>query len=406
MAEDNAVVSAKEKKHSVKDLGAAGTEFLRNHKHIYTRHRKKILVFFLCIVAVILWVLVFNLRKYDDFDVKETYERVDSAETHYVDFQDNFLKYSRDGAFYTEYDGDLIWNYTYEMDDPQIDVCGNYILIYDVQGTQAAILTNTGFKQTIKTAMPIVDANIASQGTVAILMQDGEAGYVQICNDAGKVLASGELHMKNSGYPLAIALSSTAQRLMVSQLDVKDGNVKTTISFYDFSNKGKDEIDNIVATYSFSDQIIPQIAYVDGDKAIAFGDSEVIVFNNNSKASIAKETFVDGQIKSVFYDDKYWGIICQATDDEGKYIDQMTVYTLTGRKRCQKTIDIASTNAEFVANHEIVLSNNKEVELYTLQGIKKFADEFSTSIYKIIPQDASRRYVFVEDGHTDVVRLK
>lgn len=70
MAEDNAVVSAKGKKHSVKDLGAAGTEFLRNHKHIYTRHRKKILVFFLCIVAVILWVLVFNLRKYDDFDVK------------------------------------------------------------------------------------------------------------------------------------------------------------------------------------------------------------------------------------------------------------------------------------------------------------------------------------------------
>lgn len=88
----------------------------------------------------------------------------------------------------------------------QIDVCGNYILIYDVQGTQAAILTNTGFKQTIKTAMPIVDANIASQGTVAILMQDGEAGYVQVCNDAGKVLASGELHMKNSGYPLAESL--------------------------------------------------------------------------------------------------------------------------------------------------------------------------------------------------------
>lgn len=270
MAEDNAVVSAKEKKHSVKDLGAAGTEFLRNHKHIYTKHRKKILVFFLCIVAVILCVLVFNLRKYDDFDVKETYERVDSAETHYVDFQDNFLKYSRDGAFYTEYDGDLIWNYTYEMDDPQIDVCGNYILIYDVQGTQAGYPYQYRFKQTLRQPcrswMPI----IASQGTVAILMQDGEAGYVQVCNDAGKVLASGELHMKNSGYPLAIALSSTAQRLMVSQLDVKDGNVKTTISFYDFSNKGKDEIDNIVATYSFSDQITRRSPMWMGDKAIAF----------------------------------------------------------------------------------------------------------------------------------------
>ena len=406
MADENAVASKEKKRYSVKEIGAAGTDFLQNHKHIYTKHRKKILVFFLCVVAIILCVLIYQLQKYDDFDVKETYERVDSAETHYVDFQGNLLKYSRDGTFYTEYDGDLVWNYTYEMSNPEIDVCDNYILIYDVQGTQAAILTNTGFKQSIKTAMPIVDAKIASQGTVAILMQDGETGYVQLCDDAGKVLASGELHMKNSGYPMAIALSSDAQRLMVSQLDVKDGSVKTTISFYDFSNKGKDEIDNIIATYSFSDQIFPQIAYVDGGKAIAFGDSEIIVFNNNAKASIAKEIFVQGQIESVFYDDKYCGVICQATDDEGQYINQLTVYTLGGRKRMQKAVGIASTNAEFLSNHEILLSNNKEVELYTLQGIKKFAYEFDTSIYKIIPQDASRRYVFVEDGHTDVVRMK
>ena len=91
----------------------------------------------------------------------------------------------------------------YDLDDVLGDIIfqdDNYILIYDVQGTQAAILTNTGFEQSIKTAMPIVDAKIASQGTVAILMQDGETGYVQLCDDAGKVLASGELHMKNSGY--------------------------------------------------------------------------------------------------------------------------------------------------------------------------------------------------------------
>ena len=222
MADENAVASKEKKRHSVKEIGAAGTDFLQNHKQIYTKHRKKILVFFLCVVAIILCVLMYQLQKYDDFDVKETYERVDSAETHYVDFQGNLLKYSRDGTFYTEYDGDLIWNYTYEMSNPKIDVCDNYILIYDVQGTQAAILTNTGFEQSIKTSMPIVDAKIASQGTVAILMQDGETGYVQLCDDAGKVLASGELHMKNSGYPMAIALSTDAQRLMVSQCKDND----------------------------------------------------------------------------------------------------------------------------------------------------------------------------------------
>lgn len=384
------------------------TETISEHTRISSvlQHRKKIFIFFLCIVFIILGILIHNLQKFDDFDVKDSYERTDAAETSYIDFGGNLLKYSRDGAFYTEYDGDLIWNFTYEMANPRIDFCGNYILIYDLQGTQASILTNTGFKQTIRTAMPIVDANIASQGTVAILMQDGETGYIQICDEEGTMLASGELHMKNSGYPMAIAISSTGERLMVSQLDVKAGDVKTTISFYDFGKTGEEQIDNIIATYSFSDQIIPEIAYVDGDRAVAFGDSEVILFQNNAKATIAKEIFVDGEVKSVFYDERFFGTICGTTDEDGNYINQMTVYTVGGFKRCQKTIDLSCSKAEFLSNHEICLSNNKEVAIYTLQGIKKFAYTFETGIYKIIPGDSSRRYTFVEDGHTDVVRFK
>ena len=193
---------------------------------------------------------------------------------------------------------------------------------------------------------------------------------------------------------------------MVSQLDVKAGDVKTTISFYDFGKTGEEQIDNIIATYSFSDQIIPEIAYVDGDRAVAFGDSEVILFQNNAKATIAKEIFVDGEVKSVFYDERFFGTICGTTDEDGNYINQMTVYTVGGFKRCQKTIDLSYSKAEFLSNHEICLSNNKEVAIYTLQGIKKFAYTFETGIYKIIPGDSSRRYTFVEDGHTDVVRLK
>lgn len=399
-------MTADARQKKIKDLQKAGSEFWHSRKQKITQHRKKILVFFLCVVALLLVVLVAHLRRYDDYDVKEEYERSDSTETYYAEFQGDLLKYSRDGAFYTEYDGDLIWNYTYEMGNPKMSVCEKYILIYDVKGTQAAILTDTGFCHMIKTAMPIVDAKIASQGTVAILMQEEETGYVQLCDVEGKVLASGELHMKNSGYPMAIALSSTAERLMVSQLDINGGNVKTTISFYDFGKKGKDEIDNMIATYSFSDQIIPELAYVDGDKAIAFGDSEVILFRNNAKATIEKEIFLDGQVKNVFYDNKYWGVICYTTDDDGNYVDRLSVYTINGRKRFQKEVEVSGAEASFLSNHEILLTNHREAELYTQMGVKKFAYAFDTSIYKIIPQDASRRYVFVEGGSTNVVRIK
>ena len=121
-------------------------------------------------VLVLAVILIHNLRQYKDYTEKSSIQRGDATETEYLGFQGNLLKYSRDGAFYTKYSGELIWNYTYEMADPQIDVCDSYILIYDRKGTQIAILTNTGFKQSIKTSMPIVDANIASQGTVAVLM--------------------------------------------------------------------------------------------------------------------------------------------------------------------------------------------------------------------------------------------
>ncbi len=379
---------------------------LQEKKLQLAKHRKKILVFFLCLVVGILLLFIYNLRRYDDYDAKESYDRVDSSATHYLDYQGNILKYSRDGAFYTAYNGELIWNYTYEMSNPKSDVCDNYVLIYDLHGTQAAILSNNGFVKSIKTSMPIVDAAVASQGTIAILMQDGETGYVQLINADGDILASGELHTKNSGYPMAIALSSTAERLMVSQLDIKDGSVKTTLAFYDFGSVGKDKIDNVIATYSFADQIFPEIAYVDGDKAIAFGDTEVVTFNGNSKASIEKEVFLDGTIEKVFYDDKYWGVICQTTDENGEYINQMSVYTMAGMRRMQKTIDFSCTNVEFLSNHEILLTDYTEVELYTLAGIKKFSYEFNENIYKIIPQDSARRYVFIEDGKTEVVRIK
>jgi hypothetical protein len=370
-------------------------------------HRQKKIIFFcLCVALVVIFSLFYQLRQFTDYDIKNTYERVDSAETSYVEFKNNLLRYSKDGAFYTGYDGDLIWNYTYEMSDPTVDTCGNYILIYDKKGTQLAILTASGFRQSIKASMPIVDANISARGTVAILMQEDDTGYIQLCDDSGSVLASGELHMENSGYPMALDISDTGENMVVSQLDLNNNDIKTTLSFYNFGKNGKEQIDNIVATYSFSGQIFPEVAYLKNDRAVAFGSSETVLFNNDAKVTIAKEIFSDGQTVSVFYDDSYFGTICNTTDDEGNYLCQMRIYSARGFMRCKTSVDPAYTDVQMLSNHEICLSNYKDVELYTLWGIRKLSCSFDGSIYQIIPGDGSRRYYFIEEGNTRDVRLK
>ncbi|MDD6194171.1 MAG: DUF5711 family protein [Lachnospiraceae bacterium] len=367
---------------------------------------KKRPIILIGLVLIVVVVLLNNLWQYKDLTEKSSIERGDATETDYLGFQGNLLKYSRDGAFFTKYNGELIWNYTYEMADPQIDVCGNYILIYDRKGTQIAILTNTGFKQSFKTSMPIVDANIASQGTVAVLMQEEDTGYVQLFNDKGEVLASGELHMENNGYPLSLDISQSGEKMVVSQLDLNGGDIKTTIAFYNFGKEGKDKIDNIVANYSFSNQIFPQIEFLENGKVVAFGDKEIVIFEDNAKASISKEIFVDGQIKSVFCNGKYFGIICDVTDDEGKLIHQMNVYSGNGFPRCERKVSGTYSKAEMLSNNEVYLSDGETVSIYTLYGIKKFAYTFDTGIYKIIPGDSAKRYYLVLDNRIADVRIK
>ena len=52
------------------------------------------------------------LRHYENFDVGSSVDRADTEATKFADFGGNILKYSNDGAFYTDTANELIWNQT------------------------------------------------------------------------------------------------------------------------------------------------------------------------------------------------------------------------------------------------------------------------------------------------------
>ncbi len=369
------------------------------------KRKKEIAIILIVLCIVVGGSLLHLLGRYDGYSVRSSAKRTDASSSTYLDFQGNLLKYSNDGVFYTDYDGNLIWNYSYEMTNPTLDQCGDYILIYDKRGTQMSVLTTTGIQGSMDTSLPIVDANVADKGTVAVLTQENDINYLQLYDIDGKTLASGELHTENSGYPIAIALSSDAKKLMVSMINLNDGDVKTNIAFYNFGSAGKKEIDNIVATYSYSSLIVPEIDFVENDKAIAFGDNEIIIYSSAEKPKVDKEIFLDTEMKSIFHNDKYFGVICTSQQEDGSTANEMTVYTMNGFRRFSKLIEIPYNKIELMDNNEIMLTNGAETNIYTLFGIKKFAYTFETSIYKIIPGDSSRRYIFIEDGLTEKVRI-
>ena len=365
--------------------------------------------FYIILLLLFIVISIFVIRiitTYDDYEVEKTWERQDSSESNYCSFNNNLIKYSADGIFYTTFDGTLIWNYTYDMTNPNIDFCGDYIVVYDKKGTEVDVFSSKGYINTISTTTPVIEARVADKGTVAILLQEGTTSYIQMYDRDGSVLVSGEIHPENRGYPVSMALSSDATRLLLSIINVNNGELDTELVFYDFTSAGKEEEDNIVASYNYIGALIPKVEYMKNDKAIAFSDSKIIIFNNNLRATVAKEITVGQQMKSIFYNDSHFGYICETATDNGEIVNELNVYNLYGFRLISKEIESSYDNITILDNNEIYISNENEVSIYNLQGFKKFNYTFDDKIYGVIPGTTSKRYYLIEDSKTEEIYIK
>lgn len=372
----------------------------------YRPPKKRYIFLIALIVLVIVAIMVIRIvTTYSDYEVEKSWDRNDSLESNYCSFNNNLIKYSADGIFYTKYDGTLIWNYTYDMINPNIDFCDKYIVVYDKKGTEVDVFSTSGYVNTITTTTPVIEAQVASQGTVALLLQENTTSYIQMYDDDGSVLVSGEVHPENRGYPVSMSLSSDATRLLLSIINVKEGEVSTDLVFYDFTSAGKKEEDNIVASYSYIGTLIPKVDYVKNDKAIAFCNNKIVIFNNNLRATIAKEISVPEEMKSIFYNDTHFGYVCETALESGEVVNQLNVYNLYGFRWMSKQIDSYDT-IDILDNSEIYLKNGNEVSIYNLQGFRRFNYAFDEGVYNIIPGSTAKRYYVIGDSKTQEIYIK
>ena len=380
-----------------------------DYKQKLRKHRLGVMKRTIFIVLIILLILAgiglfMALRHYENFDILSSVDRTNTEAAIFDEFKGNILKYSNDGALYMDAYNERIWNQTYEMANPTIDQCGNYLTIYDKKGTDIYILTPEGLVSHIETTMTIEQVSVAAQGTVAVLMKNQGTAYLVLYDKNGTELVNGAIYGEDGGYPIAIALSSDAIKLAVSMLDINDGNVKTTIAFYNFGSVGENEIDRIVAANSFSDMVIPEMHFVSKDRMIAYGDSEIIIFEGTQKPKVTQEIVLADEAKSIFHNNKYIGIV-YSNDDE-TVTHHITVYDMHGYTIMDKDFGLDYSEIEFLSNNEVCVSNDYSCDIYTARGIYKFHYDFDEKIQKVIAGGTGLNYTFVLDGKTEKIRLK
>ena len=152
-------------------------------------------VFWGMVIIVAAWALLglFQaMRSFDSYDVISTVERKDTSASMFSYFDGNIVEYSNDGIVCMDRKGNLIWNQAFEMSSPMLDICEEYLIMYDKEGTKIYVMNKQGAVEQIGTSKPIQTACVAEQGTVAVLMKEDSASVVKLFDKNGKELAGGQ----------------------------------------------------------------------------------------------------------------------------------------------------------------------------------------------------------------------
>lgn len=363
----------------------------------------------LLILGVILVLALIGMRifmKYTDSDVRSSFDREDSVESKYMSYKGNLLRYSTDGVFYTDMNGKLIWNYTYDMANPTAQINGSNILVFDKKGNEANFLNENGLISSVKTQMPIIDGAASKGNLFAILLQENNVSYVRLYDNYGELVAEGEIHPQNGGFPISVSLSSDGSRMALALINLNAGNINTTIDIYDYGKVGKDKKNNIIATYSYGNMLIPRVCFVSGDRLVAFGDQEIVIYNNNDQCTVEKEIFPEDEIRSLFYNDTHFGYVYEAVSAEGQLVNRLNIYNYLGFKNISVDIDEQYDDIYMMDNNEIVLTDAHNVSIYNIFGTNRFRQRFDANIYKVMPGSMKSRYYLIEEKYTEEISIK
>lgn len=372
-------------------------------------NRKKLKVVLLIIFTIVFIVGVFFLfiifKKYNKFSVEETFKVKNASSYHFLNFNGNLLKYGNNGAILKDFSGKLIWNESFEMNNPKAKISGNYLLIYDKGGSNMLVLSLKNKVNELHTVKPINYADISNKGITSCVLKDKLKSKIEFYTKEGELIASGEIYLKNAGYPTGIALSSDGEKLMVSAVGFFKGKIVTTIYFYNFGRAGKSSIDNIVAKYRYENTIIPEIDILPSGKAIAIGSDKIIVFNGKKSPSIHKIIKTEGNIKSVTHNNKYISFVVTKANKDGVIKDIVKTYSISGFKRYEREIDFFYRKMKLLDDSELFFTDGHTLKIYNIFGINKFTTKFKNEFYDVINKKAGREYYFVRENEIQKVRL-
>jgi len=149
--------------------------------------------------------------------------------------------------------------------------------------------------------------------------------------------------------------------------------------------------------------MIAQMTFMNADTLAAFGDKEIQIYSGAEKPELKNTLPVEKEIKSIFYNDTYFGLIFNNEDEENSR--HLEVYDKHCKNVMEHDFQMDYEKVSFLKDHEICLQNDYECALIGINGVDRFTTQFDVPVIKIVEEYFGLYYTFVLEGKTQKVRL-
>lgn len=341
-------------------------------------------------------------RDYEGYEVVNTIEIAGRNTVGYLRYGNALVKYSKDGAVAVAADGELLWNGSYEMSDPIADTCDKYVVVADRGGKTIHIFNSKGLAGSLTTIHNIVKVEVASQGVVAVLTEDGNDNYIHLYDEKGTTLVEMDTTKTKEGYPLDISLSEDGLKLVTSYLSITNGGLINNVAFYNFGEVGQNMIDNNVGGIALDEGIIvPRVAFVNNNTVCIFKNDGFKLFAMDEIPELGYQENIEGKIQSIIYSKKYIGMV---VEDKESLQNKLLVYDLKGKQVLNKRLDF-DYDEIYLVDEEVIMYNEMSCMIMKMNGKVKFRNTFENSMEALYPINNLDRYFLLSESGLSQILL-
>ncbi len=361
-------------------------------------------VIVILILAAFLVYRMCSSNTFHSYKVIRSIKRSDSSSAVYQEYSGKLLKYSRDGAL--GYDTDLHknWSGSYNFSSPLMDTCGEYVALADSGGKEIYVFDGKDSPVQINVLHPISLIQVASQGVVAVVMENDDSDMVQLYDseNSNKLLVEFSTNVDEDGYPVDISLSDDGSKLVTSYLSVANGVTTTKLTFYNLGEIGKNYSNKIVGSESFEQEIVSKVQFLGNDTVCAFGENGFTLYSMKQLVDTIKTVKIKTPLKSIFCTEENIGLVCKDSDKTNK--NEVLLYDLKGKRIMSSSLDFAYTNV-YMTDDQIFFLSSQECHIMRTNGTLKFSGTFSRQISYLMPVNSFNKYILVDKDRISLIRI-